>query len=231
VQVFNTHPIVSLRFRRRVASIFGAASIKPREQARGADAVAPPLRVLVIQRNSGGRVVTNLEELLEREEVKQLPLEMRMVIMGQGDTATAAQQARAFLEADAVVGHHGAAMSLAVLLRPGSLVVEILNYRTKCDYFDSLFANCRLVWRRLFHQHGYAYASCHGSNRKTGIDDAPVDLGSLAHILAQFVAGDLAGGREDGDLIACCPACQRCGFAPRDVIYDPTLFFPEETDA
>jgi len=44
-------------------------------------------------------------------------------------------------------------------MRPDSLVIEILNHRTFCDYYGNLFAGCRIAIRRLFCQYGNRYQS------------------------------------------------------------------------
>jgi len=143
------HPLAATHFRSRVSTMLHPdLSSSPRSEFK-----PPSYKVLVIQRFSGGRAVTNLHELLTREDVKKLPIEeMKFVSMGEGDFKSALQQTRAFLQADIVVAHHGSALALAPLLRRSSLVVEIFNYRTYCDCFDDLFGNLGLSWRRLFYQ-------------------------------------------------------------------------------
>ena len=203
------HPSAAPRFRARVAALLHPQIV-----------VSPHLnhlkrqayKVLVLQRSAGGRVVTNLHELETQEVVKQLPIEeVTYAALGQGEFQSALQQTRAFLRADIVVGHHGGGNALAVLMRPSSLFVEIVNYRTYCDYFDDLFGSLGLAWRRIFFQHGRRYYGkhhgrrlgrqingCHGSNAKDAGDDAPVDIDALVWILQQYVSGSIQEGRFPG---------------------------------
>lgn len=232
------HPLVAVRFRSRIMSL-----LHPDLSTSSHSKHAREYELLVIQRFSGGRKVTNLHELLTHEAISLLPIkEMKYVQMGVGDFKTVLQQSRAFLQAGVVVAHHGAVLALAPLLRPGSLVVELLNYRTYCDRFDLLFGNLGLAWRRLFYQHGNRYKGrrhdknyngCRGSGVKDARDNAPADLDAVATMLQQYMNGLMAEGHEllstdfEGDSTCsiwskeqnafCCPTCQRCGYSWGDL--------------
>jgi hypothetical protein len=59
------------------------------------------------------------------------------------------RQVREFARADILIAHHGAAIALASLMRPGSLVIEVFNYRVECDYFRRLYEGCGLKWQQV----------------------------------------------------------------------------------
>ena len=204
------HPSVAPRFRARVSALLHPHVVISPHFTRQA------YKLLVLQRSSGGRVVTNLHELKTQEFMKELPFEeVTYASMGQGEFQSALQQTRAFLRADIVVGHHGAANALAVLMRPSSLFVEIVNYRTYCDLFDDLFGSLGLAWRRIFFQHGRRYYGkhhgrrlgrqingCHGSNADDVDDPEGLPEGAFWSQTQQDY---------------CCPTCQRCGYTMQDL--------------
>jgi hypothetical protein len=213
------HPMVCPAFRSRISDLLRV----PLTPARGPE--RRRLRVLVLQRVSGGRVVTNLHEILSRPELQAPHFDVHFVELGKGATASAAQQMRQFVPADILVGHHGAAISLSILMAPGSLVIEILNYRTYCRYFDDLFVGCGLFWERLFYQYGNRYkgilmsdkCGCQGSNSKDSRDDAPVDMDALVSKIMRYQNGLSVAEQEPEEVLECCPTCRSCGLLPHEV--------------
>jgi len=109
------HPRVCARFRSRLSELLrpplnpiatgsgaetwlregvGLGGITPRREAG--------LRVLVLHRFAGGRVVTNLHGLAGRSEVRAMGAALRIVTLGTGRWTSARAQAREFLNADVV---------------------------------------------------------------------------------------------------------------------------------
>ena len=140
-------------------------------------------RVLIIQRFSGGRVVINLSDLGKLGLERELNLTFRYSSLHK---LSVKEQATEFAHADIVIAHHGAALAIASLMQPGSLVIELFNYRTTCEYFSTLGKSCNLKWEQVFNQHGKIYQNkCNGNNQKDSSDDASVDLHEISRILRQ----------------------------------------------
>jgi hypothetical protein len=169
---FFGHPSICSRFRKRAMDLFGIA-----EPEGGI-----MQRVLVLQRPSGGRVVTNLADLMTLGLQKELNLTFRYSTL---DGMSAKEQFTEFARAGVVVAHHGAALALAVLMKPGSLIIEIFNYQTSCDFVSSLVISCGVQIAQVFKRNGTNYGPhrCNGNNRKDGSDDNSVDLTEISKIL------------------------------------------------
>jgi Glycosyltransferase 61 len=169
---------VCYSFRRNMMKIYGI--VEPKSHERG-------VQVVILQR-SGDRVVTNLGDLLNHSEMKALNVTMRLISLGKGKLTTAEAQVREFLEADVLIAHHGAGNTLAALMRPGSLVLELFNYKCTCHYFDNLAAGCALQWKQLFNQQGKTYDHlCNGNNRKDESDNGLVDIQMVVKTLHFYI--------------------------------------------
>lgn len=177
IQYFD-NPTICATYRHRMMQHFG---ISERSYGRH--------HVLILQRFSGGRIITNLGDLIELDSFKQLELNVTYTSLEGMDAET---QVREFSNADILIAHHGAAIALSSLLRPGGLVIEIFNYNVKCDFFDYLYKSCGLKWERLVNLNGVMhlpYLGCNGNNRKDNSENAAVDLMAIydkiqAHVRA-----------------------------------------------
>jgi hypothetical protein len=172
------NPAICASYRRRMMKLFNV--LEPRVDR---------LRVLILQRFSGGRLISNLADIRHLSSLKQLNLTFdyrSLEGMSVGD------QVREFAYADILIAHHGAAIALASLMRRRGLVIEIFNYNVKCDFFDYLYRGCGLNWERLVNTNGTRYSDflhCNGNNRKDDSDNASVDLAAIAKIIETHVKG------------------------------------------
>lgn len=173
---FFGHPLICARFRERALAGLGVA------YARRSTA----LHVLVLQRSSGGRRVRNLADLATIGLQQELNLTFRFSSL---DGFSAQDQARELAQADVLVAHHGNAVTLAIFMPPGSLVVEIFNYMTTCDFFQGLLLPCGTNVVQLFNKNGtnYGRGRCNGNNRKDSSDDASADLTEISRVLRRHV--------------------------------------------
>jgi hypothetical protein len=173
---FFGHQLICSRFRKRVMELCGIAEPEGSIMQR----------VLVLQRPSGGRVVANLADLMNLGLQKEFDLTMRYSTL---DGMSAKEQMTQFVRAGVVVAHHGAALALASLMKPGSLVIEIFNYETSCDFVSSLVTSCGVHIAQVFNRHGTSYGPnrCNGNNRKDSSDDASVDLTEISRILRRHL--------------------------------------------
>ena len=145
------------------------------------------IKVVVLQRSSS-RVVTNLGDLSRHSDILALNLTLRYVTLGQGPTTTAESQFREFSDADVLISHHGAGITLAALMKPGGLVLELFNYKCTCKYFDGLASSFGLHKEQLFNPNGKNYSnSCNGNNKKDHTDDGQVDIKAVATSLRYFL--------------------------------------------
>jgi len=145
-----------------------------------------PHMALVLQRTSGGRMVKNLAHLINLGLQKELNLTFLYSTL---DGLSAKEQIKEFAHARVVIAHHGAALALAAFMKPGSLVIEIFNYQTSCDYFSSMLTSCGVMVAQVFNRHGtnYGPGRCNGNNRKDASDDASVNLTDISSILRQHM--------------------------------------------
>ena len=154
------------------------------------------IKVVVLQRSSS-RVVTNLGDLSHHSDILALNLTLRYVSLGQGPTTTAESQFREFSDADILISHHGAGITLAALMKPGGLVLELFNYNCKCKYFDDLVSSCGLHKEQLFNPNGKKYSNqCNGNNKKDHTDDGQVDIKTVATSLRNFLQSKMLRGVE-----------------------------------
>lgn len=170
------HPSICSGFREKIRVRYGFAPQSSNNT-----------RVLILQRDKGGRVVTNMRDLTDSARLGGLNLTLRVLAL---ESQTASEQFREFFHADVLIAHHGAAIALAAMMAPGSLVIELFNYRATCVYYDSLCRGCGLTIKRLHNEHGNDYgAQCNGNNRKDASDNAPVDIARLSTVVRDWVAG------------------------------------------
>jgi len=177
VEYFD-NPAICAEYRKRMMQLFGIPERKFRRQ-----------NLLIVQRFSGGRVITNLDSLLKLDSFRQLNLNVSYTSLEGLDVE---EQVRIFSTADILIAHHGAAIALSSLMRPGGLVIEIFNYNVKCDFFDYLYKGCGLKWERLLNTNGtkhLPYLGCNGNNRKDGSENAAVDLTAISNIIHEHVRG------------------------------------------
>lgn len=114
--------------------------------------------------------------------------DVRFVEFAKGETWSPKVQIDYFAHTDILIAHHGAAVSLSSVMQPGSLVIEIFNYRCKCTYFDSLYHGCGLLSEKVFNEWGaeYGMEQCSGNNRKDSSDDAAVNVHRVSEILISY---------------------------------------------
>ena len=169
---FFGHALICARFRKRALELLHIGEPDGKMEQK----------VLLLQRSSGGRNVQNLVELPTLGLQKELNLTFRYSTL---DGMSTKEQMTEFAHAGVVVAHHGAALALAALMKPGSLVIEIFNYQTSCEYFPGLLTKCGVQVVQVFNRHGTNYGPnrCNGNNRKDASDDAFVDLTEISRIL------------------------------------------------
>jgi hypothetical protein len=177
---FFGHSVICSRFRKRTMELLGIE--EPEDNIL--------LKVLVLQRFSGGRNVKNLADLLKLGLQKELNLTFRFSTL---DGMGTKEQMTQFVHAGVVIAHHGAALTLAALMKPGSLVIEIFNYQTSCHFFSSLATSCGVHLVQVFNRHGTNYGPnrCNGNidwkDRQSHVDAASVDLTEISMILRKHV--------------------------------------------
>eukprot|EP00283_Hemiselmis_rufescens_P010151 CAMPEP_0173432286 /NCGR_PEP_ID=MMETSP1357-20121228/10130_1 /TAXON_ID=77926 /ORGANISM="Hemiselmis rufescens, Strain PCC563" /LENGTH=580 /DNA_ID=CAMNT_0014396861 /DNA_START=6 /DNA_END=1748 /DNA_ORIENTATION=+ len=145
--------------------------------------------VLLVNRMCCGRVVRNLFNLPQHHSVQGLGMNFSMAWPGKGVLRSSRAQLTAFLETDALVLHHGAAVFFGMFVRGGGLVVEIFNYKVVCRCcFLGLIKKCGKDHVQLQNEKGRSYPEnqCNGVNdKRDGTDDGDVDLGKLGKILSE----------------------------------------------
>jgi hypothetical protein len=116
-----------------------------------------PTRLLVMRRAARGRTLENIEAV-------HTLLEQRGFSSIEPEDLSIAQQARAFAQADVVVGVMGASMSSTVFCRPGTRVIHLVPEGWKEPFYWDLAAVRR-----------HRYAACYGP----ALDEGPAHLSSF----------------------------------------------------
>jgi hypothetical protein len=172
------NPSVCSKYRSRMMKLLDIEEASP----------SGKLRVLILQRFSGGRVVVNLEDMGKLGLELELNVTLRYTSL---HGLSLKEQVQEFSQADIVIGHHGAGLALAACMKPRSLVIEIFNYMATCNFFTNLGKRCELKWEQVFNSKGNHYPGlphqCNGNNMKDGSDDAPVNLHEVSKILRRHV--------------------------------------------
>ena len=112
----RTHPLLPLMRLSATATSERLALASP--------LTAPPPRVVLIERMTGSRSVTNAMEL--RSALEALQPAISLSVFGVGNARVQADNLREFASADVIVGPHGAGQTNGVVSWPGTAQVEFI---------------------------------------------------------------------------------------------------------